>query len=64
MVTESMTEKVLCSVTVAKRSFFVNNFLFESCITWMVAGGMIGVSFRPLPALQCLYWEVYMRGQK
>jgi len=45
---------VYCSATVAKRSFFVINFLLESCIIWVVADGMIGVSFRPLPALLCL----------
>jgi len=33
--------------------------------SWVVADVMTGVSFRRLPALLCLYWQVYLRqGQK
>jgi len=39
----------------------VCNRLYLGCLTtsdWVAADGMTGLSFRRLPALLCLYWEV------
>jgi len=35
--------------------------LVNAFVYWVVADGMTEVSFRRLPALLCLYWQVYLR---